>query len=83
MNSHSPFHRQGQRLSAPLRLVLIAAIFAGVGWSLPAGAIDQGWPREIKQDGDTLVYYQPQLFNLFDSHNHVLIVVGLVISSAT
>lgn len=50
-----------QRHSAFLRMFLIAAMFAMPGWSLPAAAADQGWPREVKQDGDTLVYYQPQL----------------------
>jgi hypothetical protein len=42
-------------------MFLIAAVLAGVGWSLPAWALDEGWPRQKQQDGNTVVIYQPQL----------------------
>ena len=42
-------------------LVLLAAVFAWPGHDGEAWAADQGWPRQKQQDGNTLVYYQPQL----------------------
>jgi hypothetical protein len=42
-------------------MFLAAAVFAVAGLSGPAWAADEGWPRQKQQDGNTLVYYQPQL----------------------
>jgi hypothetical protein len=44
-----------------VRLVLLTALFGWVGLTGEAWAVDQGWPRQKQQDGNTLVYYQPQL----------------------
>ena len=61
MKRLSQSQQQAKRLTARFRLVLIVVVFAGICRSGPAGAIDQGWPREIIRNGDALVYYQPQL----------------------
>jgi hypothetical protein len=58
MKSHSRFERSRQSL---VRLVLITLLFAWSCWSGHAWAQDEGWPRQKQQDGNTLVYYQPQL----------------------
>lgn len=52
--------RGGKILLLLVRLVLFAA-FAWPGHAGEAWAVDQGWPRQKQQDGNTLVYYQPQL----------------------
>ena len=45
-----------------VRVVLLAAVFAWPGSARGVrAAVDQGWPRQKQQDGNTLVYYQPQL----------------------
>ncbi len=40
-------------------LVLIAVFFAG--WTGSVWGAEEGWPRQKQKDGNTLVYYQPQL----------------------
>jgi hypothetical protein len=61
MKNHMYYDRYGRQLSAFVRLVLIAAVCTGAGWSGFAWGVDEGWPRQKQQDGNTLVYYQPQL----------------------
>ncbi len=59
MKNHERFERGRPVVFLLVRLVLIAAFFAcNVG---TASAIGEGWPRQKQQDGNTLVYYQPQL----------------------
>jgi len=53
--------RQGRPLSAVASLFLIATFCAGTGWAGHAWGVEEGWPRQIQQDGNTLVYFQPQL----------------------
>jgi hypothetical protein len=52
-------HRYRRGLSVLVRLVVITASF--LSWVGTAWSVDQGWPRQKQQDGNTLVYYQPQL----------------------
>ncbi len=59
MRSHTYFYRWERHLPFLLRLVLIAALCAG--WAGHAWCAEEGWPRQKEQDGNTLVYYQPQL----------------------
>lgn len=47
----------GRRL---LRALAIAVVLA-VAHPAAAQGVDGGWPREIRQDGDVLRYYQPQV----------------------
>jgi len=61
MKSITRCHRQEHRHSAIVRLFLVAVLCAGIGWAGHAWGVDEGWPRQKQQDGNTLVYYQPQL----------------------
>lgn len=59
MKNHKHYHRCRRQLSALVRLALIAAVCTVAGWSGNAWGVDEG-PRQKQQDGNTLVYYQPQ-----------------------
>jgi len=61
MKNRTHYHGCERRLTALLRLVLIAAVCTAAGWAGHAWGVDEGWPRQKQQDGNTLVYYQPQL----------------------
>ena len=61
MKNHAYYSRIDRQFSIFIRLVLIAALYAAAGLSVHAWATDDGWPRQKQQDGNTLVYYQPQL----------------------
>jgi hypothetical protein len=62
MKNHLYYTRIGRQVSASIRLILLTAALCSVaGLSGPAWAADDGWPRQKQQDGNTLVYYQPQL----------------------
>jgi len=61
MNNRPHYHHCVQHLSVLIHLVLIAAVCAGAGWAGVAWGLDEGWPRQKQQDGNTIVFYQPQL----------------------
>jgi len=61
MRNHKHYNRCGRQLLTLVRLVLMAAVCTVAAWSGHAWGVDEGWPRQKQQDGNTLVYYQPQL----------------------
>jgi len=61
MRTRTRCHRYGRQLPALIRLVVMVTICTAAVWAGHAWGVDEGWPRQKQQDGNTLVYYQPQL----------------------
>jgi len=54
-------HLTGTRRSVLICLAFSAVLYFVTGWTGFAWGADEGWPRQKEQDGNILVYYQPQL----------------------
>jgi hypothetical protein len=61
MKNSLRFRHCRQDLLPPVGLFLITVLLALACLPGPAWSLDEGWPRQKEQDGNTLVYYQPQL----------------------
>ncbi|WP_443936431.1 hypothetical protein [Pedobacter sp. MW01-1-1] len=52
---------QGRKVYSVAIFLISLFLFTGVAFAQTTPTEDIGWPRQIKKDGGTLVYYQPQI----------------------